>query len=130
MITAKILVGYEKKMLNAFKGYLRNYDEPNSEHAINYSKPWDIGKTIEYIKKDVDGIISPISFTCAAGNMSTTILKRIGDEYDKFPCLVIPYDGLEVTNIQTRLEAFVYQIEEYRKIKSNKALEGLKGGTL
>jgi len=43
---------------------------------------------------------------------------------------VIPYDGLEVTNIQTRLEAFVYQIEEYRKIKSNKALEGLKGGTL
>ena len=142
MITAKILVGYEKKMLNAFKGYLRNYDEPNSEHTINYSKqyidistiktevPWDIGKTIEYIKKGVDGIISPISFTCAAGNMSTTILKRIGDEYEKFPCLVIPYDGLEVTNIQTRLEAFVYQIEEYRKIKSHTALEGVQGGTL
>ncbi|KPJ58086.1 MAG: hypothetical protein AMJ42_03940, partial [Deltaproteobacteria bacterium DG_8] len=127
-----LLINYEKKMLNAFKGYLKNYDELAIENTIKYSEPyvdirsiktevpWDIGKTIEYIKKDVDGIVSPISFTCAAGNMSTTILKRIRDEYDNFPCLVIPYDGLEVTNIQTRLEAFVYQIEEYRKIKSKK----------
>jgi len=116
-----------RRIMNTFKGYLRNYDQFGMEkikkncapyidmYSIKTEVPMDIGKTIDYITKGVDGIVSPMSFTCASGNTIDAILKRVKQDYDNFPCLVIPFDGLEVTNIQTRLEAFVSQVKKNKK---------------
>ena len=72
--------------------------------------------TIEFIEKGADGIVCLMPFTCLHGNIYSAILKKIREDYNNLPCLILPFESLETTNIQTRLEAFVYQVKEYKKM--------------
>jgi predicted CoA-substrate-specific enzyme activase len=76
-----------------------------------------IGKSIDWIRKDIDGIINVLPFTCMPGTMVTAISKRIREEYG-VPWLNIAFDGLEQGTTETRIEAFMYQARQYMKNKS------------
>ena len=50
------------------------------------------------------------------GTISEVIISiRLREDVGNFPFLTIAYDALEETNIQTRIEAFVYQAKQYKK---------------
>jgi len=50
-------------------------------------------------------------FTCMPGTVSSAIMRLIQQNHD-IPVINIAYDGQGVTNILTRLEAFMHQVRE------------------
>ena len=73
-----------------------------------------IDTTVDFIHKGVSGIINAMPFTCMPGTVSSALMKLIQKEYD-VPVINIAYDGQGITNITTRLEAFMYQVKEHFK---------------
>jgi len=127
-----------KKVLNAYlsrlKKPLEGWDHLEADETDIY-EIWDnaepfiikwfgeaalsVGKSIDWIKKDIDGIINVLPFTCMPGTMVTAISKRIREQYG-VPWLNIAFDGLEQGTTETRLEAFMFQARQYMKNKKSK----------
>ena len=89
------------------------------KNAEPYLPPWygeaalSLGKSVDYAKKGMAGIINVMPFACLPGTITAAVLKRFREDYNSVPCLTIAYDGLEQTNTTTRLEAFIYQANQY-----------------
>ena len=71
-----------------------------------------VGKAIDFIEKGASGIINVMPFTCMPGTVSAAILRLVQKKYD-VPIINVAYDGQGLTNIDTRLEAFMYQVREH-----------------
>lgn len=111
-----------------YKGFLRNFDEPSIKKTYKYAKPYldpsfegeailSIGKCKDFIEKGASGLVNIMPFTCMPGTIVTALLKRFRDDNANIPFLNMAYDGQEQTNTLTRLEAFMYQVYQYRKDK-------------
>jgi hypothetical protein len=48
------------------------------------------------------------------GLITTSLITRIRGDFDNIPWLDVGYDGQEITNIHTRLEAFFYQAAQFQ----------------
>jgi predicted CoA-substrate-specific enzyme activase len=68
-----------------------------------------IGKTIDFIKEDFDGVVNVMPFTCMPGNTVTSIYKKIKEHYPDFPLFNLSVDGLDHAVDTMRLETFVTQ---------------------
>ncbi|MGA1867108.1 MAG: acyl-CoA dehydratase activase [bacterium] len=117
----------ENKLTATFAQYLKQPHELSVEKILNKSQPYlhesfegeailSVGKAVDFREKGVDGIINIMPFTCMPGNITTALLKKFCDQHEAFPCLNISYDGLEQTNMRTRLEAFMYQASQLRAL--------------
>ncbi|OGL49172.1 MAG: hypothetical protein A3C43_09075 [Candidatus Schekmanbacteria bacterium RIFCSPHIGHO2_02_FULL_38_11] len=115
---------YEHKIYKSVKGFIRNWGEPDTEEILGYSKPYldpsfdgeavlSIGKSIDFIKNGMKGIINIIPFTCLPGTIVTAVSKKLSGDYGNIPWLNIAYDGVNDTGSETRLEAFMYQARLY-----------------
>jgi predicted CoA-substrate-specific enzyme activase len=62
----------------------------------------------------IDGAVNVLPFTCLPGTIVTAISKRLRSEHPDLPWLNLAFDGQEDTNNEARLEAFMYQVHEYR----------------
>jgi predicted nucleotide-binding protein (sugar kinase/HSP70/actin superfamily) len=51
-------------------------------------------------------------FTCMPGTIVNALLKRFREDHRNIPFLNLSYDGQEQTNTRTRLEAFMYQVQQ------------------
>lgn len=104
---------------------LREKEEPDLKEIWENAKPYlpswfgeaalSMGKSVDYVNKGMAGIINVTPFNCLPGTISTAVFKRFRDDYNGIPCLTIAYDGLEQTNAATRLEAFIYQANQYHR---------------
>jgi len=74
-----------------------------------------LGKTMEFIKENVSGVINVMPFTCMPGNIVTTLYKSIKDKYPDFPLFVLSLDGLNHAVDSMRLETFVSQAKSDSK---------------
>lgn len=63
-------------------------------------------------KKEIDGIINLMPFTCMPGNITAAAFKRVEDDYG-LPVLNIAFDGLEQGTLETRLETFMYRVKRH-----------------
>ena len=68
-----------------------------------------VGKAIDFIDKGVSGIINVMPFTCMPGTITSAVLRLVQKKYN-VPIINVAYDGPGLTNIDTRLEAFMYQV--------------------
>ncbi|MBF0530241.1 MAG: CoA activase, partial [Deltaproteobacteria bacterium] len=111
---------------HTYKGFLRNYHEPTIETTYKYAAPYldpafegeailSIGKCKDFILKGASGLVNIMPFTCMPGTIVTALLKRFREDHDGIPFLNMAFDGQEQTNTITRLEAFMYQVEQYRR---------------
>ena len=73
-----------------------------------------VGKAIDGIERGACGIINAIPFTCMPGTIAGALLAMVQKKYD-IPVLHVAYDGQGITNITTRLEAFMHQVKERAK---------------
>jgi predicted CoA-substrate-specific enzyme activase len=122
MLTEYIQRKDEHRMEELFNGYLRYGEEPRIKYILNTASPYihesfegeailTVGKSIDFIKKGASGIINAMPFTCMPGTISSAVMKLIQNTYD-VPVINIAYDGQGLTNITTRLEAFMHQVKE------------------
>jgi len=123
------------KLEAVYHGSLRNFHEPLITETFEYAAPYldasfegeailSIGKSEDFMLKGASGIINIIPFTCMPGNIVVALLKRFRDDHDNVPVLNIACDGQEQTNTLARLEAFMYQVYQYRQnhLKQRKAI--------
>lgn len=117
---------YEHRLAEPFKDMLLNFEEPRTEELLENSKPYmrssfggeailSVGKSIDYIKKGLCGIVNVMPFTCMPGTVVTAISKRLREDHDNIPWLNLAYDGQGEANARTRLEAFMYQARQYQE---------------
>ncbi len=115
----------EHHMEEIFSEYLRYGREPAVTQVIHEASPYidesfegeailSVGKSIDFIRKGASGIINAMPFTCMPGTISSAVMKLIQNKYG-VPVLSIAYDGQGLTNITTRLEAFMHQVKEHSK---------------
>jgi predicted nucleotide-binding protein (sugar kinase/HSP70/actin superfamily) len=112
----------EKRLIKASNNNLRTLPEPGTKNLLRWASSFidprfegeailSVGKSLDYIQKNVQGLINVIPFTCMPGGVVDALLKRIKTVRD-IPALTISYDGQRETNTQNRLEAFVYQVSQ------------------
>ena len=115
-------------MERIFERYLRHGEEPKIRHVLNQAMPYidesfegeailSVGKSIDFIHKGASGIINAMPFTCMPGTVSSAIMKLIQNKYD-VPVINVAYDGQGETNITTRLEAFMHQVNRVLQERS------------
>jgi hypothetical protein len=46
------------------------------------------------------------------GTITTAVFKRLREDCANLPAISISYDGAEIPNLETRLEAFVHQARQ------------------
>ena len=118
----------EHSMENIFQEYLQYGEEPDVKDIISKGNLYvdesftgeailSVGKAVDFIDRGVSGIINAIPFTCMPGTIAGALLRLVQKKYD-IPVITIAYDGQGLTNITTRLEAFMYQVREEAKRKN------------
>ncbi len=127
---------YQKKdehhLERLFKKSLRNFGEPRTTSLFKKAKPYldssfegeailSVGKTIDFARRGVSGVVNIMPFTCMPGTIVSTILKRYREENNNIPIINMAYDGQEQTNTLTRLEAFMHQAKEFQQRNNKKA---------
>jgi predicted CoA-substrate-specific enzyme activase len=110
----------ERSLLQAGNGWLRSLPEPEIRELLAAASPYlspefegeailSIGKSLDYLHKNVQGLINVMPFTCMPGGVVDAIMPRLRQE-SPIPMLSLVYDGQTETNIQNRLEAFAHQV--------------------
>ncbi|MBN1183692.1 MAG: hypothetical protein JXB49_15480, partial [Bacteroidales bacterium] len=119
----------EKRIVKSVSGLL------NLEHEIAVKDM--LANSAEYIHKDYDGepalvlgaakllserkisgIVNVIPFTCMPGTITTSVSQNFRKDHNGIPWENYAYDGQENVGIDTRFEAFMYQVKKYAESKS------------
>ncbi|MCS7281505.1 MAG: acyl-CoA dehydratase activase [Desulfobacterota bacterium] len=120
----------EHEMERIFLEHISYGKEPEIESILKKASPYihesfegeailTVGKSIDFIEKGVSGIINAMPFTCMPGTISSAIMRLIQKRYG-VPVLNIAFDGQGLSNINTRIEAFMYQVWEHFERKKLK----------
>jgi len=123
LLTHRIQTKLEHELEHTFKGSLRNYGEPPIKSTLKNAHPYldpsfegeailSLGKAKDYWSKGACGLINIMPFTCMPGTIVNALLKRFREDHQNIPFLNLSYDGQEQTNTRTRLEAFMYQVQQ------------------
>jgi predicted nucleotide-binding protein (sugar kinase/HSP70/actin superfamily) len=127
-LTRRVQNKLEHELESTFKGSLRNYGEPTIPMTLKNAHPYlhpsfegeailSLGKAKDYWNKGACGLINIMPFTCMPGTIVNALLKRFREDHQNIPFLNLSYDGQEQTNTRTRLEAFMYQVQQVQATK-------------
>jgi predicted nucleotide-binding protein (sugar kinase/HSP70/actin superfamily) len=74
-----------------------------------------IGSASALAKKGVTGICNILPFTCMPGTIICSISGVFRKDHNNIPWVDFAYDGQDDASIETRLQAFMYQVREYQQ---------------
>ena len=74
-----------------------------------------LAKAIELAHLGASGILAVMPFSCMPGLITAAIAPRVRADLDNIPWLDLSFDLQKATNIQTRLEAFIYQAQHFQR---------------
>ncbi len=118
----------ERRLENIFSDHQDTFSEPLTEDILKNAAPYldpafegeailSVGKSIDYLKRGVDGIITVMPFTCMPGTIVNAIMTRCRDDYQGFPVLNIAYDGQQDPTTGIRLETFMHQVRTHQRLR-------------
>jgi predicted nucleotide-binding protein (sugar kinase/HSP70/actin superfamily) len=81
-----------------------------------------IGSAAAHSKKGVSGICNVLPFTCMPGTLICSISGAFRKDHNNIPWVDHAYDGQDDASIDTRLQAFMYQVREYQQRENSKTL--------
>ncbi len=90
---------------------IRPYYEP----ILGTEAVLSMGKAVELAHHGACGIVNVMPFSCMPGILVSGIAPRMRQDLDNIPWLDISYDAQGGTNINTRLEAFMYQAVQFQR---------------
>ncbi|MCF8085902.1 MAG: acyl-CoA dehydratase activase [Desulfohalobiaceae bacterium] len=113
----------ERQLITSCDSRLRSLPEPGTEKLLReagrYIDPrfegeaiLSVGKSLDYARNRVQGLINLIPFTCMPGGVVDALLKQITADHP-VPAMTLIFDGQQETNTQNRLEAFVHQVYQH-----------------
>ena len=74
-----------------------------------------LGKALALAAEGASGILNVYPFSCMPGIIVSGMASAVRRRVDDLPWLDLSYDGQEDTNVGTRLEAFMHQVQQYER---------------
>ena len=82
-----------------------------------------LGKSRDFINRGASGLVNLMPFNCLPGTVVNSLIGRFREENHNIPFLNLAYDGQEQTHTRTRLEAFMYQVRQFKKPFHDRAFD-------
>ncbi|MBK8882235.1 MAG: CoA activase [Bacteroidales bacterium] len=98
-------------MLNLCNKYVNEYYDGDPPIAM--------GTAVGLSKRGIAGIAAILPFTCMPGTLIASVSDSFRKDHNNIPFINIAYDGQDSVSLDTRLQAFVFQVKEYEKVKRN-----------
>jgi len=84
--------------------------------------PMAMGSASILSEKCISGIVNILPFTCMPGTLNTAVSDVFRKDNGGIPWENFAYDGQEDSSIDTRLQAFMHQVNEYASRKKSEML--------
>jgi predicted CoA-substrate-specific enzyme activase len=118
VIAASLLKGIEKyidhekdvslhDMLNLCNKYVNEFYDGDPPIAM--------GTSVALANRNISGIAAILPFTCMPGTLIASVSDIFRKDHNNIPFINIAYDGQDSVSLDTRLQAFVFQVKEYEK---------------
>ncbi len=122
VIAASLLRGIEKfidhekdvslhDMLSSCNKYINEFYDGDP--------PVSIGTSVTLAKRGISGIAAILPFTCMPGTLVASVSDSLRKDNNNIPFINIAFDGQDSVSIETRLQAFVFQVKEYEAARSS-----------
>lgn len=119
----------ERGLLKGLDKYFCGLEEGNIEELMDIAEPYvdrsfhgetilSVAEMLHGYKEGTSGAVNVGPFTCMPTNIVTSLTNKISSDCESLPILNITYDGQNDPALETRLEAFVYQVRAFKN--SNK----------
>lgn len=105
----------------ASTGELRDLVRPYLQPDIQTEAVMTLSKAIEVAHQGASGILAVMPFSCMPGLITAAIAPRVREDLNNIPWLDLSFDLQKSTNIQTRLEAFMYQAQHFQRLQREMA---------
>jgi len=81
--------------------------------------PVAIGTSIALAERNIAGIAAILPFTCMPGTVVASVSDSFRKDHNNIPFINIAYDGQDSVSLDTRLQAFAFQVKEYAENVGN-----------
>jgi predicted nucleotide-binding protein (sugar kinase/HSP70/actin superfamily) len=75
--------------------------------------PIAMGTSVALYDRGVSGLAAILPFTCMPGTLVASVSDTFRKDHNNIPFINIAYDGQDSVSLETRLQAFVFQVKEY-----------------
>jgi len=93
------------EMLHLCNKYVNEYYDGDPAIAM--------GTSVALTERGVSGIGAILPFTCMPGTLIASVSDSFRKDHNNVPFINIAYDGQDSVSLDTRLQAFVFQVKEY-----------------
>ncbi len=122
-----------RKLINSVEELLDVDKDVSLETMLQLTEPYvhkdydgdpvmAIGSASAHTKKGVSGICNVLPFTCMPGTLICSISGAFRKDHNNIPWVDHAYDGQDDASIDTRLQAFMYQVKEYQQRENSRSL--------
>ena len=81
--------------------------------------PIAMGTSVALAKRGVSGMAAILPFTCMPGTLVASVSDSFRKDHNNIPFINIAYDGQDTVSLDTRLQAFVFQVREYAMVSEH-----------
>lgn len=93
------------EMLNLCNTYVNKFYDGDPPIAM--------GTAVALTTRGVSGFAAILPFTCMPGTLVASVSDSFRKDHNNIPFINIAYDGQDSVSLDTRLQAFVFQVKEY-----------------
>jgi predicted nucleotide-binding protein (sugar kinase/HSP70/actin superfamily) len=94
-----------KRMLKLCNPYVNEFYDGDPPIAM--------GTSAGLAKRGISGIAAILPFTCMPGTVVASVSDSFRKDHNNIPFINIAYDGQDSVSLETRLQAFVFQVKEF-----------------
>ncbi|MCU0461174.1 MAG: acyl-CoA dehydratase activase [Bacteroidales bacterium] len=82
--------------------------------------PIAMGLSTALAKRGISGVAAILPFTCMPGTVVASVSDTFRQDHDNMPFINIAYDGSDTVALDTKLQAFVYQVKQFARDEKDK----------
>ena len=101
--------------------------EPYVPRTFEGETVWGIGRTIDFARRGIGGVIHVAPFACMVGGIVESLCHRVSDDLGGFPLLHLEYDGRPDENAAGLLEGFVMRAHAWQE-RSGEGMRAVRRG--
>jgi predicted CoA-substrate-specific enzyme activase len=79
--------------------------------------PIALGTSVALAERGISGLAAILPFTCMPGTLIASVSDSFRKDHNNIPFINIAYDGQDSVSLDTRLQAFVFQVKEFAGMK-------------
>jgi predicted CoA-substrate-specific enzyme activase len=117
-IAASLLRGltkYTDKKMDLSLHQILSACNPYVNQYYDGDPPIAMGSAVTLARNGVSGIAAILPFTCMPGTVVASVSDSFRKDFDNIPFINIAYDGQDTVSLDTRLQAFVFQVKEFAR---------------